>query len=308
MYTTNQHDDSVAFFVSTDASARTFNSVPLVPFVAATSLDQPHITVTQDKVVVGSYVNDAPTLWVIDKSGMLAGAPVAGPPFTVPNAQPGAHVWGVKYGTTVPSQGHMVVFENSNYVDWFEVTGTNAQGNVQFKQHSVTFQTPLATPPGDFPEPGGVTIQNHGNVGSPAMWQGDQLWWSSTETCGSVSCVRMFDISTNSAAESEFEFSMPNTFLWGAAPGIDSKGDMFALMSAMPAGGFPGLAVAGQLAGGSSRAPVTLVDGLSVHGGRWGDYFGAVQDPGNGTVWTIGEYAAQNGNFGLKVINVQSWN
>lgn len=302
-------DSAVKFFVSTNASASTF--IQTVPIATTAFIDDPNITVTTDKVVVSggpsSQGINKNAIWVIDKSALTGGTGLV-TQFT--GIQAGDQIWGVQYGNTTPSTAYMVGFVDASHINWISVTGTPSGRNLGLTQHIQTIPT-LANAP-SIVEPGGNTMENPGVLG---MWQNNQLWWSRTEGCGSFTCVRMFDINTSTNTVNSFDFSMPNTYLWAAAPGIDKNGNMWAIMSITSPTIFPGLAVGGQLANGLFRAPAPIVSGISTYTGscdstgfcRWGDFFGAAQDPSDGTVWMTSTYASQNNDFGIKMMHVQSW-
>jgi hypothetical protein len=283
----------VEFFVSTDATGTTYR--PSLPITADTLLDNPNITVSSDKVVVAS----GHCLWTVAKQALINGSapPV---PSTVCNIQNGDQVYGVQYGAVVPSTAYMIAVSDDTHINWISVDGTPEQGNVLVTQHIVPVP-PLAASPSIIQQ-GGTRLENGGSL---AMWNADHLWWSRTEGCGSVTCPRMFDVQTATNSVDSFDFSMPGTFLWSAIAGIDSIGNMWALMSEVSPTTSPGLALGGRSAGGQIQQPTTIVSGISPFPiDRWGDYFGSAQDPVDGTVWLIGEYSVANGQYSNRVVHV----
>lgn len=136
------------------------------------------------------------------------------------------------------------------------------------------------------------------------MWNAGHLAWSHTEGCGTVSCGRMFDIETASGTVTQYDLGIPGTFVWSAAPGIDSLGNTSVIMSEMVPSTQPGLAVGGRSATGQIVMPGVVVSGVEPYAAdRWGDYFAAAQDPVDGSLWMTGMYAAA-GNYGIAVVHV----
>jgi len=282
----------VEFFVSTDASGTSFRSS--LPIQEPRFYDNPNITVAADKVVVAADH----CLWVVPKSALLAGN-AATVSSTTCSVQNGDQVYGVQYGTTVSSTAYLVAYVDDTQINWISVTGTPAQNNVVATQHVLTI--PALAPQNTVIQQGGGDLESGGVLG---MWHNNHLWWSRTEGCGSVDCPRMFDIDTSSNSVSSFDFSLPGTFLWSSVPGIDSSGNMWALMSEVSPSTAPGLAVGGKTARGTVFQPTIITSGVAPFAGdRWGDYFGSAQDPSDGSVWLIGEYGGAS-NYQNRVVHV----
>jgi hypothetical protein len=302
----------VEFFVSSDASATSFShSLPIFgdeSHTCGSLIDDPNITVTSDKVVVAA----AKCLWVFDKSQIISGQALALDP-TAKGMQSGDQIWGVKYGGNVPSTAYFIAWSSDDplnapnrqsWIDWIAVDGTPANQNVQVHENVVPIA--LLQPPPRILQPNGKALASGGVL---ATWDNNRLWWSHTEGCGtnnSYTCARMIGVRTDTGVVGTLEFSMPDAFVWFAAPGLDRSGNMWAIMSTLTAAGAPGLAIGGQLASGAIRAPAPLVPGIAPYGDtHWGDYFSAAQDPVDGTVWTIGMYGAAT-NYGGKIVHVQA--
>lgn len=281
------------FFVSTDATGTNF--VSSLPVQEPIFYDNPNITVAADKVVVAADH----CLWVVPKSGLLA-ANAPRVDATTCGIQNGDQIYGVQYGTSVTSTAYLVAFVDDTHVNWISVTGTPAQNNVVVSQHVLA--VPALAPQNTVIQQGGTSLESGGVLG---MWQNNHLWWSRTEGCGSVDCPRMFDIDTSANSVSSFDFSLSNTYLWSAVPGIDSSGNMWALMSEVSTSTAPGLALGGKTVNGQIFQASIITTGVAPFGGdRWGDYFGSAQDPTDGSVWLIGEYAGSD-NYRNRVVHVQ---
>jgi hypothetical protein len=144
-----------------------------------------------------------------------------------------------------------------------------------------------------------------------AMWQRDHLAWSKTVRCASGSCVRLFDIDTATSTATSTDFSIPGTQLFYGGAALDKYGNAWVLMAEATPNGSVGLALGGVRASGTVEPAKIIVEGQSaLSGNRFGDYFSAAQDPVDGSVWLIGQYAATNSDLndensaGCKVVHV----
>lgn len=301
--TGGNHVDGVEFFVSTDATAQSWvESLPILdPF--GQGLDNPNITVSSDKVIVGVGHN----VWVVDKSALVKGGATQSQLVTT-SLQNGDQLDGVQYGQfggPSPSTAYFVAAgPDDSHIDWIAVDGTPAQNNVTVTEHVVAIP-PLAPVTASLTQSDGVGLENGGTL---ATWAAGHLVWSRTEQCGSVTCARMFDIYAATGAMTSFDFGIPGQDVWSAVGSYDSTGILWTVMSAMVPGGIPGLAVGGRNASGTMYAPTVVVAGAApFNGGRWGDYFGAAQDPSDGTVWLTGMYGGPSeSTFSDSVIHVGS--
>jgi hypothetical protein len=142
------------------------------------------------------------------------------------------------------------------------------------------------------------------NSGNMAEWHAGHLWWSQSGKCGADVCPRMFEVNTDTGVARDFDFALPGAILWSCAPGLDRNGNMFALM-AQTSGATPvSLAVGGMTAAGQMIKPQTVWKGTGTFPApEFGDFFDAAQDPADGTVWAVGNYAA-SGECGARVVHI----
>src|SRR5262249_35146064 len=125
-----------------------------------------------------------------------------------------------------------------------------------------------------------------------AMWQRNHLVWSKTVMCPTGTCVRLFDVDTALGTVTSQDFSMSGTQLFFGGAGLDKYGNAWVLMAAAQPNGPVGLALAGLRASGRVEEPSLIVTGTSrLDSERFGDYFSAAQDPADGSLWLIGQYA-----------------
>ena len=102
--------------------------------------------------------------------------------------------------------------------------------------------------------------------------------------------------------------------VWDRAEGIqvhDKYGNMWVLMAAAKPNDSVGLALGGVRADGTVEPAKIIVQGQSqLSGERFGDYFAGAQDPVDGSVWLIGQYAStmsdlnDENSAGCKVVHV----
>jgi hypothetical protein len=79
---------------------------------------------------------------------------------------------------------------------------------------------------------------------------------------------------------------------------------MFALMAQTSASTPLSLAVAGMTRAGAMIPPQTVWKGNGTFPApQFGDFFDAAQDPVDGTVWAVGNYAAA-GKCGARVVHI----
>jgi hypothetical protein len=123
--------------------------------------------------------------------------------------------------------------------------------------------------------------------------------------------VRLFDVDTRTSAVASTDFSLPGTQLFYGGAGIDHFGNIWVLMAEATPDGSVGLALGGVRWNGTVEPAKIIQEGQSaLSGNRFGDYFSAAQDPVDGSVWLIGQYAATDSDLnsensaGCKVVHV----
>jgi hypothetical protein len=81
---------------------------------------------------------------------------------------------------------------------------------------------------------------------------------------------------------------------------------MYALMAQTNSSTPLSLAVGGITAAGTMIAPHTVWKGTGTFpADEFGDFFDAAQDPEDGTVWAVGNYAA-SGKCGARVVHISA--
>jgi hypothetical protein len=264
-----------------------------------TNLDNPQLVVTSDKVSL--LVFDC--VYTMDKAAVLAanGQPLAS--ISTCGIKHTDQTYAVDYGTSVPATAYFAVMSDASHFNWVSVEGTPKAGNVKMTQHPVALSRPF-TPIPAFPGVmafGGMVTRNSGNM---AEWHAGHLWWSQSGRCGADVCPRMFDVNTETGVLRDFDLAMPGTTLWSAAPGIDKDGNMFALMAQTNASTPISLAVGGMTREGALIPPQSAWKGTGTFPApQFGDFFDAAQDPMDGSVWAVGNYAA-GGDCGARVVHI----
>ncbi len=275
---------------SLDATGKTWT--PWLKIDGPTDVDNPNLTVTSDKVALVNYA----CIYVVDKSVVMAGATKTITPPPQCGLGRNDQIYGVDYGSPVPSTAYFVTMSDDQHVNWITVDGTPKDNNVVVKQHP-TAVTGFSTMPA-FPgiqQQGGSYLRNSGQV---ADWIGGHLWWSKAGKCANaptLTCVRMFNIDTAVASEKDFEYAVNGASLWSAAPTVDFAGNMWTLMAQVSPTTPPSLVVAGMSAAGVRTEPKIVFQGTqpdvtAQSGGDWGDFFDCAQDPKDGSSWCIGNY------------------
>jgi hypothetical protein len=296
----------VQFMVSGDENARDWKLS--IPIEMPRLIDDPQPTVTSDKVVI---TESGKCVWVLDKAALMAGnAPLVKE--TSCMVAQNNQVAAVKFGPQPPSTAYAIVMSDSTHINWLSVEGTPAAGNVMLTEHKLAVpmvnEVPLA----------GITQNNLAGLESgqvKAMWHRGHLTWSKTVRCPSGSCIRTFDVDTTANTVTSNDFALDATQLFYGVPGLDGAGNAWVLAAATKKDGFVGLALAGRSVSGQLFAPRQIVmGGAGIAGSgliRFGDYFSAAQDPTDGTLWMIGQYATATktslnpeNNTGCKVVHV----
>jgi len=289
--------DAAWISVSTDETGKSWT--PPAKVMGPTSLDNPQLVVTSDKVAL--LVFDC--VFTMDKSAVLEanGQPI--PSVKNCGIKHTDQTYAVDYGPTVPATAYFAVMSDDAHFNWISVEGTPKAGNVKLTQHMVALSKPFTRIPA-FPGVtafGGMVTRNSGNM---AEWNAGHLWWSQSGKCGADVCPRMFEVNTETGVARDFDFALPGFTLWSCAPGLDKDGNMFALMAQTNSTTPVSLAVGGMTAAGGMIKPQTVWKGTGdFPAPQFGDFFDAAQDPVDGTVWAVGNYAA-NGKCGARVVHV----
>jgi hypothetical protein len=289
--------DAAWLAVSTDETGKTWS--PPARVMGPTDLDNPQLVVTSDKVSL--LVFDC--VYTMDKDAVIAanGKPIASTSSC--GIKHTDQTYAVDYGPDVPATAYFAVMSDDAHFNWITVEGTPKAGNVKLTQHMVALSRPFTRIPA-FPGVtayGGMVTRNSGNM---AEWHAGHLWWSQSGKCGADVCPRLFDVNTETGVLRDFDLALPGNVLWSCAPGIDKDGNMFALMAQTSASTPLSLAVGGMTTGGKLIAPQTVWKGTATFpAAEFGDFFDAAQDPVDGTVWALGNYAA-NGKCGARVVHI----
>jgi len=268
----------VQIMVSTDATATDWKAS--VPIEMPRLIDDPQPTITSDAVVI---TESGPCLWVLDKAPLIAGnAPTVDA--ATCSLQQNNQVAAVKYGTPAEATAYAITMSDSTHLNWISVDGT------QVTEHELA-----VAEVDEVPTFGGITQygQNLESGQVKAMWQRDHLVWSKTVVCPTGTCVRLFDVDTAANTVATHDFAMDGTQLFYGGPGLDQYGNIWVLMAAAAPDGPVGLALAGVRASGTVEEPMLIVTGQSqLSSDRFGDFFSAAQDPVDGSLWLIGQYAS----------------
>jgi len=293
----NKGGDAAWISVSTDETGKTWSAPARV--MGPTDLDNPQLVVTSDKVSLLVFE----CVYTMDKDAVLGanGQPI--PSVKSCGIKHTDQTYAVDYGPTVPATAYFAVMSDDAHFNWISVEGTPKAGNVKLTQHMVALSKPFTRIPA-FPGVtafGGMVTRNSGNM---AEWHAGHLWWSQSGKCGADVCPRMFEVNTDTGVARDFDFALPGAILWSCAPGLDRNGNMFALM-AQTSGATPvSLAVGGMTAAGQMIKPQTVWKGTGTFPApEFGDFFDAAQDPADGTVWAVGNYAA-SGECGARVVHI----
>jgi hypothetical protein len=296
----NKGGDAAWIAVSTDETGKAWTTPARV--MGPTSLDNPQLVVTSDKVAL--LVFDC--IYTMDKQAVMTanGQPI--PSTSSCGIKHTDQTYAVDYGPDVPATAYFAVMSDDAHFNWITVEGTPKAGNVKMTQHMVAVSTPFKRIPA-FPGVtayGGLVTRNSGNM---AEWHAGHLWWSQSGKCGAGGldvCPRLFDVDTATGVLRDFDFALPGAALWSCAPGLDKDGNMYALMAHSNAATPLGLAVGGMTNTGAMIPPQPVMKGVGTFPAeQFGDFFDAAQDPVDGTVWAVGNYAA-SGKCGARVVHI----
>lgn len=241
-------------------------------------------------------------LWVLNKDELLAGA--TSPSFAEfgPDAT---------YSTLAPAQsltqtaGDYVVSVDtpfSRVVHVLQVTGI-PPGPVALREVA-TPSMPLLTHPSFAGQPslgnGRVApeIETNDDRVLDAVWQDGRLWLSANEACvpdGDVQlrpCARIVELATPGLTVSAaIDLSQPGAGVFYPAVRPTIAGDLVAVYGESGLAVNPETVVVVHTADGATSVPAVVARGGGAYlGDRYGDYFGAAQDPSDpNVVWIAGE-------------------
>jgi hypothetical protein len=210
-------------------------------------------------------------------------------------------IYAVKYGLDVPTTAYGITGVDSSTLNWIAVDGTPAGNDVKITEHQIK-----VAQYNEVPVFGGLK-QNNMDLESPgvkAMWDQNHLVWTKTMKCpaGSTGCtvMRLFDVNTMANSIQSTDYILPGTQMFNGAAGIDKQGDVWILAGQAVTTGSVGLALMGHSAAGMNYAPSIIVPGgAPLTGNRYGDYAAAAQDPVDGSLWMINQYAAASKADGM---------
>ncbi|HYG56671.1 MAG TPA: hypothetical protein VD902_01195 [Symbiobacteriaceae bacterium] len=301
----SQTDDPTGLwnkYVLTERSD-TFPDYPGLGF----SSDKITVTANAFNILNSNFVGAE--FWAIRKTDLVAGVVAPAMTYFAPVFD---------YFTVQPAESQtpvldqfMVAVDTFDFVTlhFFRVTGEPGITPV------TSDHTTLAMNDGSFPpdarQLGGPDIDTLDDRWLRATWRDGFLWAAGTGACtppGDVApraCPRLMQIQTDPAPVivQDFSYGVTTFDFYDAAPQTDAAGNLVVVFSRSSAAEFAGLHFAGRLA---SDPPNTLSGPALLRVGdrsydctfcdpnqpeRWGDYFHAVVDPVDGSLWVAGEYA-----------------
>ncbi|MHB8245583.1 MAG: IPT/TIG domain-containing protein [Acidimicrobiales bacterium] len=297
----------------------------------ATITDQPKIGVSSDKIVISWNDYDASfnftgqETWVLQKSDLLTGAPIAMVAFPLDNTR----------FNLVPAQSlsststEYLVYNDSCYpgsttgtgscttgtsaLGIVAITGTPAQGDVVWNETTpgdpaitATASPPLAAEPG-----GGSIDTNDDRLLSAVWWQG-VLWTTASDACVPASdtvthsCFRLIEVAIGSSTSVlvDTDLASAGSDLYFPAVTVDGAGNPVVVGTISSATLSPSvIAIASSpLSGGFVGNVIWRGSGIyscsfcGSQGNRWGDYSGAAVDPADpADVWVAAEFAPSLG-------------
>src|SRR5437870_2872613 len=158
------------------------------------------------------------------------------------------------------------------------------------------------------------TLDTADNRVQDAMWADERLWLSLADGCIPVgdnrlrSCVRLIELDTaNGTIAQDFDVGISGKYLFYPALRTDAAGNLVVVFGYSSATEYPETRVATRSV---HDPPNTIGAAQVIRAGegpeasgcpnnsvcRYGDYFGASQDPSDpGVVWVAGEYGTANG-------------
>src|SRR6058998_3483471 len=158
------------------------------------------------------------------------------------------------------------------------------------------------------------TLDTADNRAQDAMWADERLWLSLADGCIPAgdnrvrSCVRLIEVDTaNGTIVQDFDVGISGKYLFYPALRTDAAGNLVVVFGYSSATEYPEMRVATRSV---HDPPNTIGAAQVIRAGegpeasgcpnnsvcRYGDYFGASQDPSDpGVVWVAGEYGTANG-------------
>lgn len=248
--------------------------------------------------------------WVLNKTDLLGGVPARsmsfGPDPTLFSVQP---VQSLRSTST-----QFMVSTGSgpaSTLTLFSVTGVPPSLVLVTEQNFGI--RPTAIPPGA-PQLGSKsTLDTADNRVQDAMWTDNRLWLSLDDGCTPAgdnrvrSCVRLIEVDTaNGTIAQDFDVGIAGKYVFYPALRTDADGNLIVAFGYSSATEYPGLRVAAR---SLHDSPNTIGASQIIRLGEWpemsgcansvcryGDYFGASQDPSDpGIVWVAGEYGTATG-------------
>jgi hypothetical protein len=211
--------------------------------------------------------------------------------------------YGVDYGPNVPSTCYFTVMADASHFNYVTVDGTPAANNVMMQQHqlAVTGFKEVSPFPGVTAFGGAVTRAS----GALGMWNGNHLVWSRTGMCGTDICARVFDVDTQAGSLKNYDFTVAGSSMWSATVGLDSSNNIFTLIAQTSSTIPISLAVGGVSASGAVIKPQIVQQGNGAFpADQFGDFFASSQDPVDGSVWAVGNYASGSNKCGARVVHI----
>src|SRR3989475_644088 len=157
------------------------------------------------------------------------------------------------------------------------------------------------------------TLDTADNRVQDAMWADNRLWVSLADGCiptgdNRRSCVRLIEVDTaNATIAQDFDIGISGKYLFYPALRTDAAGNLVVVFGHSSATEYPDMRVATRSVHDPPNtigAPQVIRAGEGPEASgcpnnsvcRYGDYFGASQDPSDpGVVWVAGEYGTANG-------------
>jgi hypothetical protein len=142
-----------------------------------------------------------------------------------------------------------------------------------------------------------------GNFIEASTWNNNRLWAASTDGCtrgsGTVDCTRIDEVNTSNPASLTvaLDQDVGDAGAFEIYPSVaqDCLGDLYFGVTYSDSSTLPSASmIASTTPGASTYARVNYATGDTAYtGGRWGDYSGIQEDPGDcGNMWTAQEYGA----------------
>jgi IPT/TIG domain len=299
---------------------------------AETLMDQPHLGMNSDKIVVAADDFDYSTSTTPTPIGQIvvfnraevdaAASTVHTNSMTFPG-NPGVTGYSPALSRSATSTEFVAVNNfsmNGTHPHWVTVIAVDGVPNIStvtYTSHNIVIcgscgNAQVTSPAPAIPQPGtSVAIDTNDARFNNAVWQGNALWTAATiavNTSGGVQAgLALFEVNTG-----DFTLPVSDIISGGQAlayPGVAldgagrpfiafSEGSSTQFMSSTAMAMDPGgnLVSAGVLNGGAGTGAYDCGNCDTSGLARWGDYSGAAVDPVNpNDVWMASEYAATGG-------------